>query len=266
MAEATWYSQGAFSWAECSTSDTEGAKAFYTSLFGLDAKETPLPPEAGGGSYIQLQKNGKDVVGITPQQPQEKDQGIPPHWNVYITVEDAEMMAKEAERLGATIVAPAFDVLESGRMAVVIDPTGAPISFWQAKDDIGAQVYAEEGTITWFELMTPDSKRAVEFYTQLFGYGTEESKAADGSPYIVLIHKGEQAAGIFEPAQQGAPTAWMPYFATSDADATFKKAMELGGTEMMPVTEIEGVGRFSWIQDPQGAAIAFIQGQPGTPQ
>ena len=134
MVEATWYSQGAFCWAECSTTDFDGSKAFYSEVFGLDLEETPIT----GGTYGRFQKSGKDVAGLTPQQDQEREQGIPPHWNTYIAVEDADLVAKEAEGLGATIVAPAFDVLESGRMAVVMDPTGAAISFWQAKEHIGA--------------------------------------------------------------------------------------------------------------------------------
>lgn len=254
MTEATWYSQGAFCWAECSTTDFDGAKAFYTELFGLDLEETPIP----GGKYGQFQQNGKNVAGLAQQQEQEREAGIPPHWNTYIAVEDADLVAKEAEGLGATIAAPAFDVLESGRMAVVMDPTGAAIGFWQAKGHIGAQVYAENGTITWWELMTPDPKRAAEFYTRLFGYGTQDYPVEQGA-YIVLIHKGEQAAGIMTAPQAEMPAVWTPYFQVADADATFEKATRLGASVMMPVTEQEGVGRFSWITDPQGAAVAFIQ-------
>jgi predicted enzyme related to lactoylglutathione lyase len=257
MPEATWYSQGAFCWAECSTTDFEGAKDFYTQVFGLDFEETSIP----GGKYGQFQQSGKDVAGLTQQQPEEQEQGIPPHWNTYIAVEDAEVVAKEAEGLGGTIVAPAFDVLESGRMAVVMDPTGAAIGLWQAKDHIGAQIYAEEGTISWWELMTQDPKRAIDFYTQLFGYGTEEFPSATG-PYMVLKHKGENAVGIMAAPQPEIPAAWTPYFGVADAEATFKKATDLGATVMMPITEAEGVGRFSWIADPQGAAIAFIQPAP----
>jgi predicted enzyme related to lactoylglutathione lyase len=262
MPEATRYSQGAFCWSECSTSDLESARAFYTKVFGLDTQDTPMPQ---GGVYVQFQKDGKNVAGLTPQQPEEQEQGIPPHWNTYIAVEDAELTAKEAERLGATIVAPAFDVLESGRMAVVTDPTGAPISFWQAKEHIGAQIYAEEGTIGWWELMTQDPDRAIEFYTQLFGYGTEEFPTASGR-YTVLKHKGENAVGIMAAPQPEIPSSWTPYFTVADADATFAKATELGATAMMPVTEAEGVGRFSWITDPQGAVLAFIQAYPAEQQ
>jgi predicted enzyme related to lactoylglutathione lyase len=50
--------------------------------------------------------------------------------------------------------------------------------------------------------MTPDPKRAAEFYTQLFGYGTQDFPIERGA-YIVLIHKGQQAAGITEAPQPG---------------------------------------------------------------
>jgi predicted enzyme related to lactoylglutathione lyase len=87
MVEATWYSQGAFCWSECSTNDLEGAKAFYTQVFGLETEESPIP---GGGTYVQFLKRGKRVAGLTEQQPQEREQGIPPHWNTYIAAEDAD--------------------------------------------------------------------------------------------------------------------------------------------------------------------------------
>ena len=65
-------------------------------VFGLTTEDTPIPQ---GGFYTQSQKDGKNVAGLTPLQDQEREQGIPPHWNTYITVEDAELAAKEAERL-----------------------------------------------------------------------------------------------------------------------------------------------------------------------
>jgi uncharacterized protein len=258
MPEATWYSQGAFCWTELSTNDVEGAKRFYSQVFDLDTSETPIPD---GGSYVQFLKDGKQVAGLSDQMEHERSQGVPPHWNTYIAVGDGDLVAKEAEGLGATVVAPAFDVLESGRMAVVMDPTGAPISFWQAKDHIGSQLYAADGTPSWWELMTHDQGRAVEFYTKLFGYGVEEFPV-EGGTYFVLTHKGQQAAGIFAAPQPDVPAMWTPYFQVADADATLEKATSLGANAMMPVTESEGVGRYSSITDPQGAVIAFIQPAP----
>jgi hypothetical protein len=162
--------------------------------------------------------------------------------------------------LGATILAPAFDVLESGRMAVVADPTGAAIGLWQAKDHLGAEVYAEEGPMTWFELMTSDPTRATEFYTSLFGYGTQVQETPTG-PYTVLTHKGENAGGIMKPPFE-TPAVWTPYVHVADAEATLKAATGAGAEPMMPVTEAQSIGHFSWVKDPQGAVIAFIQPAP----
>ena len=109
--------------------------------------------------------------------------------------------------------------------------------------------------------MTQNPKRAIEFYTQLFGYGTQVFPIEQGT-YTVLIHKGQQAAGIIEARQADMPSAWTPYFQVADANATLEKATSLGATALMPVTESPGVGWFSWITDPQGAVIAFIQPAP----
>lgn len=110
--------------------------------------------------------------------------------------------------------------------------------------------------------MTQDPKRATDFYTKLFGYGAEQTETPSG-PYTVLTHKNLQAAGIMGAPHADMPSAWTPYFQVADAEATLAKAKELGATEMMPVTEAEGVGWFSWITDPTGAVIAFIQPAPG---
>jgi hypothetical protein len=49
--------------------------------------------------YVQVQKKGKNVARLTLLQPQEREQGIPPQRNTYIAVADADLTAKEAERL-----------------------------------------------------------------------------------------------------------------------------------------------------------------------
>jgi hypothetical protein len=51
----------------------------------------------------------------------------------------------------------------------------------------------------------------------------------------------------------------MPYFAVGDADTIAARARELGGSLKVAPTDIPNVGRFSVIQDPQGAVFAVIQ-------
>ena len=54
------------------------------------------------------------------QQPQEQvDMGLPPLWNVYLTVDDCDFTAGKVESAGGSVMAPPFDVMDAGRMAVV---------------------------------------------------------------------------------------------------------------------------------------------------
>ena len=55
------------------------------------------------------------------------------------------------------------------------------------------------------------------------------------------------------------PPHWMLYFAVDDTDATVAKATELGARSLAPPMDIPGTGRFSILQDPQGAAFAIIK-------
>jgi predicted enzyme related to lactoylglutathione lyase len=60
------------------------------------------------------------------------------------------------------------------------------------------------------------------------------------------------------PQAEGTPPNWGCYVTVSDVDATAAKAEELGGKILMPPTDIPNVGRFSVLQDPQGAVISEI--------
>lgn len=57
------------------------------------------------------------------------------------------------------------------------------------------------------------------------------------------------------------PAHWLVYFGTEDTDATVAKASELGGTTLVPPTDIPP-GRFAVLMDPGGAAFAVIKNTP----
>jgi len=53
---------------------------------------------------------------------------VPPHWAIYMAVDDVDAKVEEAVGLGSTLVVPAMDVPTVGRMALMSDPQGA--HFW----------------------------------------------------------------------------------------------------------------------------------------
>jgi len=121
------YEPGMFCWVELATPDAAAAKTFYMSLFGWAANDMPIPD----GVYTIFQKDGHDLGALY----QNKD--VPPNWASYINVTSADDSAKKAQDLGANLVAPPFDVMDTGRMAVVADPQGATFNLFQmpAADD-----------------------------------------------------------------------------------------------------------------------------------
>ena len=54
--------------------------------------------------------------------------GIPPHWMVYLAVEDCDSSTGRAKELGGAVEVPPTDIPSVGRFAVLQDPQGAVFS------------------------------------------------------------------------------------------------------------------------------------------
>jgi uncharacterized protein len=115
---------GAFSWCELMTTDTEAAKTFYGQLFGWTLKDLPME----GMTYTTLAAGGQEMGGLMSVSAPGVQGNPPPHWGVYVTVEDVDASAKKAEELGATILVPPMDIPDVGRFSVIQDPQGAVLS------------------------------------------------------------------------------------------------------------------------------------------
>lgn len=121
-------------------------------------------------------------------------------------------------------------------------------------------IFKRQGAFSWSELMTTDVEGAKKFYSKLFGWQTEDMPMENMSYTIVKVGE-EGLGGIMSilPQAKGSPPNWGVYVTVDDIDATAKKAQELGGKILVPPTDIPNVGRFSVLQDPQGAVISAIE-------
>ena len=259
MAEFSSHTPGTFSWVELATTDQKAAVAFYRALFGWDINEQPIGP---GEIYSMFLMRGKEVAATYSMRPEERQSGAPPHWNLYVTVANVDGTVKRAESLGAKVLAPPFDVMDVGRMAILQDPTGAALQVWEAKKHIGARILYEPGALCWSELTTRDTKAAESFYTKLFGWTAKHGAPSAVMDYTEFSNQGQSIAGMLPtPAQMPAsvPSYWMPYFQVTDCDASTAKAKELGASVMTPPRDIPNTGRFSILKDPQGAMFAVFK-------
>jgi uncharacterized protein len=255
MGERTSYAPGTFCWADLSTTDQDAAKAFYSGLFGWEAEDLPLD---GGGVYSMMRTGGKDVAAIAAQPPQQRDAGAPPVWNSYIAVEDADAAVEHAKELGGTAHAPAFDVMQAGRMGVIQDPQGAFFLVWQAREHFGAALVNAPGALVWNELQAADLDGATAFYTGLFGWSAEDAPGM--AERYVAIKNGEANNGGMRAVTAGMPPSWLVYFGTEDIDAGTERAQELGATKLVGPVDIQ-IANFSVLQDPQGAVFALYAGE-----
>ena len=250
------YQQGTPSYVELIAPDPAAGAAFYSALFGWDIEELPLPEEAGGGVYRQGKVEGDTVCGISGQMPGLE--GHPAFWGVYLTVDDVDGAAAKVEAAGGKVEAPPFDVMDVGRMAAIQDPTGARVNLWQAGTSIGTERANEPGTPTWNELVTPDIPRALEFYAEVVGLGSQTSELMPDYVSITNV-AGEVVGGTMLPPMEGIPPHWNVYFAVEDADASGSRIKELGGTTVAPNFDVPGVGRMGVYADPQGGMFNLFQ-------
>jgi uncharacterized protein len=240
-------------WVDLSSSDPEGSRAFYSKVFGWQVDVNP-DPQYGG--YALAKIGGKDVAGIGPQQSPG-----PTAWMLYIGTHDADELGRNVQAAGGTVVAPAFDVGDQGKMAVFQDPSGAFISAWQTTQMGGFQTEGSN-TYGWAELNARGIDKALPFYDKVFGWTSKKSEMGEGQPaYFEFQLDGESIAGAMElnammPPE--VPSYWMVYFNVDDVDAAFRNATGAGAQEMLAPQDFPG-GRFAIVTDPQGAMFGLLK-------
>jgi predicted enzyme related to lactoylglutathione lyase len=118
---------GAVTWTELATRDTEGAKKFYTSLFGWKEKTS----SGAGMTYTEFSLDETPFAGMMEMNAQMVGMGVPPHWLTYFQVADVDASANTAKGLEATLVVPPMDIPNTGRFSVIRDPHGAVFAIYK---------------------------------------------------------------------------------------------------------------------------------------
>jgi uncharacterized protein len=267
MSERTEYAPGEFCWVDLATSDVEGAKSFYRDLLGVETEAAPGDPEETGG-YGFFTKNGKMICGFGPTQ----QEGQPTAWSSYIAVADADETAEKVKDAGGQVHAGPFDLpSESGRMAVLQDPTGAFICINQQQKHPGAELVNETGAWTWNNLLTRDLEGAQDFYGKVFGWKAVHNEEAP--PNILMWQVEGQRwpeglgglMGIGEDMPADMPPHWQVYFVVENMDEAIEKATSLGAKVGFGPIDVP-VARLATLVDPQGAVVSILESRYPEPR
>lgn len=111
----------------------------------------------------------------------------------------------------------------------------------------------DTGHFCWFELSTSDWQAAGRFYTALFGWSARETPMGEGQPpYVMLEKDGGSVGALYQGDPKQGPPNWMTYVSVASADASAKKAKELGAAVIAEPFDVYDYGRMAVLRDPQG--------------
>jgi hypothetical protein len=246
--------RGRFLWYELMTSDTEAAQKFYAPLieWGTQAWEGEMP-------YTMWMKDDVSVGGLMTLPEDAKKAGAPPNWAAYVGTPDVDATAKQANRLGATVLVPPTDIPNVGRFSVISDPQGAVINAFTPTGDESRQPLGPGG-FSWHELATTDYEAAFRFYHELFGW--EKQDAVDMGGGMIYQMYGLTAAdvplgGMFNKPPEIPRPFWLYYIMVDDVNRRAKHVEKLGGKILNGPMEVPGGDLIVQCMDPQGAMFAL---------
>jgi len=246
------FAPGTPCWTDISVPDVEAATAFYAAVAGWDIP--PGHPDFGG--YTIANVDGQAVAGLGPIM---GDSGTA--WTLYLASDDADATQAAITANGGTVLLPAGDVGDFGRMLIAADPTGAVFGVWQSTGMTGFGAPGTTGSWAWCDLRSPDPATAQAFYAAVFGYAYTGLEMA--GPDYATFALGADAPpmggmGGMMGAPEGTPPHWLVYFAVADADAAATAAQANGGRALAEPFDTP-FGRMAPLMDPFGAPFWLVQ-------
>ena len=112
---------------ELNTTNLPKAKAFYKKLFAWKLKDMPHE-EIGTYTMIGVGKDGTGGGMMKQLIP-----GAGSAWMPYVYVNDIDVATKQAKKLGAKVMKDVTEVMGTGWLSIIVDPTGAMLGFWEPK-------------------------------------------------------------------------------------------------------------------------------------
>ena len=113
--------------SELATTDLDGAKAFYGSLFDWQLENFSMPD--GSGTYTFIRVDGEGAGGMLPQP----SPGAPSMWIPYVNVTDIAASMEKAHSLGARVYKDVQEIPGMGAFSVLADPSGAVFGLWESR-------------------------------------------------------------------------------------------------------------------------------------
>lgn len=112
--------------------------------------------------------------------------------------------------------------------------------------------------VIWFEVMGKDGGALSKFYSDLFGWKIDPAP----NDYFLATTDGEMAAGGIGTDPSGGTGHVTFYAHTDDLQASLDKAESLGGSTLVPPTEVMEGTTIALFSDPEGHTVGLVKPGP----
>jgi len=229
---------GNMCWLDLGVNDPDVAASFYGRLLNW----TVAAPDESGYRLASLR--GHLVAAIGPAE----DPGIP-YWTVYVRTADITASVNAVAAAGGAVIVPPTPAGDAGVSAVVRDPHGTPLSFWQPGTHRGTYASGEHGTLAGIQLRidAPEDQRA--FLRTSLGWRVRSNGT--------ITYRGRTVATWVPGSTTSGPnrpSPWLVALSVADRAAAIERALELGASRC---ADRPGV-----LIDPAGAAFAVASTPP----
>jgi len=111
------------------------------------------------------------------------------------------------------------------------------------------------GGILSADIAVPEHEREVRFYSRVLSTGEDPLWRED-----LMNNLGMPIAGLGERSADYAhlPLQWMPHIQVAEVAASVKRALDLGGSELMHAKDGDGNSQWAALLDPNGAAFGIM--------
>lgn len=241
-------------WLDYGSNDIAACRTFYSELFGWQFEG--LGPDFN--DYHLVRSDGALVGGLMDVHERRCPAGgpVPSEWGVFLAVDDLEARCAKVEAAGGEVVMAATTVGTAGRFAVAVDPTGAVVSLWEAKEIESFDFTGTAGTPVWFELVTKDYAAATAFYREVFDFDIQPMVEDDTMRYATNGAGEAATSGICDAPWlgEGESSYWRIYLGVDGADSAAEQVTALGG-QVEEGPEDSPFGRIVTVRDREGATF-----------
>jgi predicted enzyme related to lactoylglutathione lyase len=246
------FSTGSTSWHDLVTRDLETSQEFAAEVFGWNFGETKSGKKL---DYVVASVDGRPIAGLA----QAKETGInTSQWLTYLTVPDLDAMIARATAAGASVAIQPMKLKDRGRVAVLLDPQGAPFGLIQGGAPAAQGAAAPVNAWIWHELFTRDVDAAARFYEKVFGVRRRVVKVGDAEHLLLQVDTVPVVGVLQSPSPEIRPN-WLPFVRVADVSAVVGKTTELGGRVILAPRPDVRNGTVAIIADPTGAAVGVQQ-------